>query len=128
MELSEAKTFVERVSEASDVYFTIHRARHDGFPLRVEFPWCVPQIPGRQPGFGIICFIYIYMLAKFTSRWAFYLAAARLSGVENWRTVREVVNPTKDSKLIQVAQRIGVEEERFVRVSKWLRIVWPLFY
>ena len=44
----------------------------------------------------------------------------------DWKAVREVVNPSKDSKLREVAARHGIDPGRFERVGKRLRRVWPL--
>ena len=94
-ELQEATTFWHRLSETSDVYFVITRALYDGHPL------------GELPSFASSrnCLIYAYMMAKLTSRWAFYRTGAILSGAPRANLVREVVNPSKDSKLDVVASR-----------------------
>ena len=68
---------------------------------------------------------YAYMLAKYTSRWAFYRTAALLCGAPDAGAVREVVNPGKDSKLDDVAVRHGIDPIAFRRVGWWLRWVWP---
>jgi hypothetical protein len=67
-ELSEATNFIERISEASDVCFAIHRARYDEFPLATNSACPAPRILGQQPGLVMSSFIYAYMLAKYTSK------------------------------------------------------------
>ena len=52
--------------------------------------------------------------------------AALLSGAPDAATVREVVNPAKDSKLDEVAVRHGIDLAVFRRVGRRLRCVWPL--
>ncbi|KAI1324809.1 hypothetical protein F5Y16DRAFT_402072 [Xylariaceae sp. FL0255] len=119
-EARSAKTALERLSETSDVFFAISRARHDGFPLdEAQF-----QLPRLN------CFhhaaVYGYMLAKYSSRCAFYRALAFLCGAPSDARVREVVNPGKDEKLKGVALRHRIDPLRFVRVGRWLRRVWLL--
>lgn len=70
--------------------------------------------------------VYAYMVCKFTSRWAFYGAAARLAGAPNPGSIREVVNPRKDSKILEVCERHGLDAAKFGRVCRLLRRVWPL--
>lgn len=115
-ERSLATTRLARVSETSDVLFTISRAAHDGFPVRKRPPFA-PFHNGLA---------YVYMFAKYTSRWGFYRMAALLSGAPDAATVREVVNPAKDSKLDEVAVRHGIDLAVFRRVGRRLRCVWPL--
>ncbi|KHN94157.1 uncharacterized protein MAM_07997 [Metarhizium album ARSEF 1941] len=114
-ERREARTALARLSETSDVFYTLGRARHDGYPLR------------RTPAFRLgHAPVYAYMLSKYTSRWIFYQAAAFLCGSARFRQVREVVNPARDVKLGQVASRHHLEPGEFVRVCRRLRRVWPL--
>jgi hypothetical protein len=112
-ELEEANTFVDKLSESSDVYFVLVRAQYDGFPIKKLPPFAVRDIP-----------IYGYMMAKLTSRWAFYQTAGVLSGAGY--KVREVVNPKKGYKLEQVASRHHIDPTAFKRVAKRLRRFWPL--
>lgn len=71
---------IERLSEASDVFFAMSRAKYDGYPI------------AELPSLGLRSIpVYGYMLAKFTSRWAFYRALAFLCGAAAPGTVREVV-------------------------------------
>lgn len=78
---------VARLSERADVHFAIVRARYDGF--------CVAAVPP-------LGWPAVYMLGKYTSRWAYYGLVGWLCG---GRGVREVVNPGKDAKLRSVAER-----------------------
>lgn len=111
-----ANTPLRKLSETSDVFFSISRARHDGFPL------------SRLPTFNLSRHggVYVYMLLKFTLRWGFYRVAARICQPGGARNVREVVNPAKDRKLDEVAERHGLDKGRFRRVGARLRCVWPL--
>lgn len=111
-EFHNAATRLEKISEASDVFFALSRAKYDGFSIG--------DIPSLGPSNTLI---YGYMLAKFTSRWAFYRALACLCGAH---PVREVVNPTKDEKLETVARRHNINPERFKSTGRRLRRVWPL--
>lgn len=112
-----AETGWSRLSETSDVLFSIIRAEHDGFVIH--------RISSL---FRFRCsLIWMYMLAKYTSRWYFFKTAALLSNVQHWDTVCEVVNPAKDEKLAEVACRHSLDPQKFQRVSCRLRKVWFLF-
>ncbi|KAI4150894.1 MAG: hypothetical protein LQ340_003831 [Diploschistes diacapsis] len=110
-----ARTSLEKLSERSDVFFTISRARHGGFPID-----SLPPFTARN------AFVYAYMVAKFTSRRMFYTTAAKLCKAPHYRSVREVVNPSRDHKLELVASRHGIDPSKFKRVGRLLRRVWPL--
>ncbi|KAI1824264.1 hypothetical protein F4861DRAFT_270598 [Xylaria intraflava] len=115
VEFHQANTFVERLSEQSDVFFAISRAEYDGFPIEP-----LPQFRTRH------LIVYAYMVAKYTSRWAFFRTVAVLCRAPRPSEVREVVNAGKDSKLAVVAGRHGVNAEKFTTVGRRLRRVWPL--
>ncbi|KAK6332931.1 hypothetical protein TWF718_010759 [Orbilia javanica] len=110
-----AETPLQKLSETSDVLFALVRARHDGFPVRNPPPFKNRQLP-----------VYVYMLAKYTSRWAFYRMLAILCGTPQYNLVREVVNPSKDNKLDEVSFRHNIDQGRFKRVGRRLRKIWPL--
>ncbi|KAI1132609.1 hypothetical protein F5Y10DRAFT_261029 [Nemania abortiva] len=115
-ELDEAENWLDRISESSDVLFAISRAKYDGFPIE--------DLPRLRLGNVAI---YAYMLAKYTSRYAFYRTLAFLCGAPAHSTVREVVNPTKDQKLEAVARRHHIDPEKFKSFGRRLRQFWPLF-
>ena len=112
-ELREATTPIEKLSETSDVFFSIMRAKYDGYPIG--------ELPPLNSWWHFL--VYVYMIGKFTSRWGFYCTTGRLCG----GSVREVVNPKKDSKLEGVARRHGIDVGKFVRMGRRVRRVWPLF-
>lgn len=70
--------------------------------------------------------VIAYMMAKYTLRWGFYRVAAWICLGKKIEGVREVVNPSKDRKLDEVAGRNGLDKEEFRRVGRRLRCVWPL--
>ena len=111
-----ARTTWERLSETSDVLFSISRAKYDGFPI-CKLPWqfSVPSV-----------LVYTYMLAKFSSRWMFYKTLALLCGAHHYRTVCEVINPHKDGKLVEVAVRHQIDPVQFTTIGRKLRRFWPL--
>lgn len=111
-----AKTRWHKLSEASDVFFSSIRAQYDGVPVR-KMP---PFITSRH------ALVYAYMLAKFTLRWKFYRIAAIICNAPHHDLVREVVNPSKDQKLEEVASRHQIDPVAFKRVGHQLRQVWPL--
>lgn len=110
-----AQSRCQRLSETADVFYIISRAQHDGNPLR--------QLPKFTASHLVI---YSYLVSKYTLRWLFYKTAARLCRHSHPHSVREVVNPAKDSKLKEVACRHGIDPARFERVCRRLRSVWPL--
>ena len=59
-----------------------------------------------------------YMLVKYSLRWGFYMAVGG-------RQVREVRNPQKRRKLVEMARRYGLDEETFVRRAEMWRRWWP---
>lgn len=109
-----ATTPLNRLSETSDVLFTIFRAQHDGFPIHFRPSW-------SRAYNGLA---KVYMLGRFTSRWGFYRVAAYCAGKRDWRAVREVVNPRKGAKVDEVAGRHGIVREAFRRVCA--RLLWVL--
>lgn len=115
-ELRAAETYLEKLSEASDVVFAFERARNDGCP--------VDGLPSSVPSHGGL--VYAYMIGKFTSRWAFYRTLAVLCKAPQPNLVREVVNPSKDTKLDTVAFRHRIDAGKFRKVGRRLRRVWPL--
>ena len=115
-ELAEVATPLERLSEKSDVFFAIVRARYDGFVIQ-ELPRC--------DSFHDTA-VYAYMLGKYSMRCAFYRTAAWLCSAPDSHKVREVVNPSKDWKLEAVANRHNIDPSKFKQVGQRLRRVWPL--
>ena len=111
-----AKTPLQKLSEASDVFFSSIRAQYDGFPVR--------KVPPHVASHHVL--VYAYMLAKFTLRWTFYRTAAVICNAPRCDLVREVVNPSKDQKLEEVASRHQIDPVEFKRVGRRLRQVWPL--
>lgn len=86
---------LQKLSETSDVLFSIYRAQHDGvFLRRLPLPLSFHHLP--------VC---VYMIAKFSLRWLFFRMAALLSQEKNYRAVCEVINPSRNHKLVQVAVR-----------------------
>lgn len=110
-----ATTALKKLSETADVFYIISRAQHDGHPLRK-----LPPLTSRH------LLVYSYLLPKYTLRWSFYRLAAHLSKCPHPSLVREVVNPAKQHKLLEVARRHDIDPEVFVRVCRQLRRIWPL--
>jgi len=115
-ELLEAPNRIYRLSETTDVFFAISRAKYDGFPIE-----SIPSFPETFPR----SIVYPYMIWKYTARWALYKAVAKFCGGD-WKNMREVVNPGKDSKLVEVALRHNIDPVKFVKVGRRIRRVWPL--
>ena len=117
LERRKATTPLGRLSETSDILFTLSRARHDGFSIPFQPSWS-----RAYNGFA-----KLYMLSKFTSRWGFYRVAAYCVGKHDWRSVREVVNPRKRAKVDEVALRHGIPMNEFRRVCARLLWILPVF-
>ena len=116
LERRAAKTPMQKLSETSDVFFSISRARCDGFPVRE-----LPHFTASRHAL-----VYAYMLMKYTSRWKFYRTVATLCSAPHYSQVCEVVNPSKDHKLEEVACRHQIDPVLFKRISFRLRRLWPL--
>ncbi|KAJ5463760.1 hypothetical protein N7475_008704 [Penicillium sp. IBT 31633x] len=112
-----ARTKWQNLSETSNVLFSITRAQDDGFPTRR-----ISCLMGKKS-----TPIYVYMSAKYTSRWSFFRVAAFMCNAQHWNMVNEVLNPSKSHKIDEVAFRRHINQEDFQRVSRQLRRVWPLF-
>ncbi|KAG9232900.1 hypothetical protein BJ875DRAFT_379762 [Amylocarpus encephaloides] len=105
-EVEEAPTQIYKLSESSDIQFNIYRAEYEGLPIQ-EMPRFTLPFPSPV--------VHAYMLAKFTSRWTFYRTAAYFANAPH--SVHEVINPSKDEKLNQVASRHGMNSEGFRKVT-----------
>ncbi|EPE30779.1 hypothetical protein GLAREA_03746 [Glarea lozoyensis ATCC 20868] len=132
-EVRDAKTLIMKTSERSDVLFCLLRGRLDGV-TGVDFCGVrgegtgVEVVDGGKGGdevrFGVL--VWGYMVGKFTLRCAFYAVVGLWFGRRGEKGVREVVNPGRERKLVEVAERHGIDPKKFVRVSKRLLRVWPL--
>lgn len=111
-ELNEAVKFVDRWSEYSDVVYTVTRGRWGGYAL-------ASPLKKRH-------FIYgsIYMFPKYTSRWLFFRRAGKKSGAT--RKVAEVRNPKKLHKLSHIADKYGIDPDRFIANCRKQLKYWPL--
>jgi len=111
-----ARTAWQKLSETSDVFFSMLRAQHDGHPVTRPPPFCLWRNS----------LVYSYMVVKYTSRWSFYRTAARFCHGVDHRLVCEVVNPVKDHKLEEVALRHHIDPATFKGTCRKLRRIWPL--
>lgn len=105
----------QKLTETADVFYIISRAQHDGHTLRNPPDFTLPNL-----------IVYAYLLPKYASRWQFYRVAAFLCDHSNLSSICEVVNPSKDHKVQEVAYRHGIDPASFTRVCRRLRMVWPL--
>ena len=111
-ELLEARGWVNRWSEYSDVVYTVTRGRWGGHDI--ESPLARWQ------------FIYgsVYMFPKMTSRYLFFRRAGKRAGAG--RVMREIRNPKKVHKLEKLAKLYEVEPEVFVGICERQLKYWPL--
>ncbi|KAF9737006.1 hypothetical protein PMIN06_004140 [Paraphaeosphaeria minitans] len=110
-----ATTYWRKLSETSDVLFSMSRALHDGFPIRRPPTLSLRNAPA-----------YLYMLIKYTLRWKFYRVAAGLCDAPRRESISEVINPEKDHKLLEVALRHNIDPIAFKVAAGRLRLFWPL--
>lgn len=111
--ISRASTF------PSFIHLTLNQyLEHDGYPLPTKFK---PRLHSLLA--------YIYMLAKYSSRWSFYRYCEGKSSSNGKKSIiTEVVNPKKDAKIVMVAKRWNIEDvDKFLKVAQKVRRVWPLF-
>lgn len=113
IEYQQARGFVERWSEVSDVVYTYTRARWTGYS-ELSFP-----LPRRY----LICGA-LYMFPKYTLRWLFFITAGKLAKAQ--RVIREVRNPAKLSKLDDIAAIYHLNPEQFRAICQKLLKYWIL--
>jgi len=109
-ELSEESNWLKRWSEYSDIAYTYTRARWTGYELKR------PILLSRF-SIGLI-----YMFPKYTLRWLFFRHAGRRFGKE----VHEVRNPQKINKLKFIAERNGIDPDKFTQQCQKQLRYWPL--
>lgn len=108
-EYEEARGFVDRWSELSDVVYTYTRARwtgHDG----VVFPF------SRFHLFAGL----LYMFPKYTLRWLFFRRVAKKFG----KKISAIRNPQKAHKLRGIAEEFGMDPDAFEKECKRLMKYW----
>ena len=111
-ELTEAKSIVEKVSERSDVVYTVTRAWWGGHKS-LRFPLSKPEFL-----VGLI-----YMFPKYTLRWLFYYYIGK--SFDRKIKITEVRNPKKIYKLKIIAKKYNLDENEFVkrvsiRLKRWI--------
>jgi hypothetical protein len=116
MERRAAKTPLQKLSETSDVFFSLLRARYDGFPISGLPTSCISRYS----------LVLLYMLAKYTLRWSFYRMASLLCQRSPRIGIGQVVNPRKDHNLQQVACRHHINPDLFKQTCHRLLRVFPL--
>ena len=113
MEYKEARGFIEKWSEISDVVYTYTRAKWTGHS-GIFFP-----LPRKYFVWGLL-----YMFPKYTSRWLFFIVAGKL--VKSKKIIREVRNPLKISKLDKIAEKYNLNKDNFCAVCQKLLKYWIL--
>lgn len=114
-ELEEANGFIDRWSEKSDVVYTVTRARWSGHKL--EYPM------GKKD----ILLGAIYMYPKYTMRFLFFKRAAKK--IDPTINLRQVRNPKKAHKLHHIANKHGLDPQKFeevcVKQYRYWRFILP---
>lgn len=112
-ELAEARGFVNRWSEYSDVAYTYTRAHWSGH-MSIQNPL----------GFWKYFWGLLYMFPKYTLRWWFYRRAGKC--VDPKVRMTEVRNPQKVEKLRTIAMKYGLEPALFEQICRRQLQYWPL--
>ncbi|MCC7357619.1 hypothetical protein IT408_03905 [Candidatus Uhrbacteria bacterium] len=112
-ELQEARGFISRWSEYSDVAYTYTRALWSGH-ASIQNPL----------GFWMCYWGLLYMFPKYTLRWLFY---RRVGKKLNARvSLTEVRNPHKTEKLYHIAEKYGLDAAKFEVICREQLRYWPL--
>ena len=110
-EFKEAKGFINKWSELSDVAYTYTCARWSGHK-DVKFPFK-----------KISLYIgFIYMLPKYTLRWKFFRILGRK--IDKNLRITEVRNPNKIEKLEKIARKYNLDPIKFKDEAKKLMKKW----
>ncbi len=111
-ELKEARGFINRWSELSDVSYTYTRTRWAGHKI-------------NKPLNSLLLFIgYFYMIPKYSLRWFLFYKAGK--SINPDVKVSAVRNPKKIHKLNEIAKENNLNETQFkTEVEKRLKY-WPL--
>ncbi len=112
-ELQEARGFLHRWSELSDVVYTYTRSRWTGFR----------DIP-RPVSVAAMWWGSLYMIPKYTLRYLFFRRVGTMVGVS--KPLRVVRNPYKVQKLHVIARENGLDPVAFEQAAKQLLRRWPL--
>ncbi|KKR23674.1 MAG: hypothetical protein UT54_C0041G0009 [Candidatus Daviesbacteria bacterium GW2011_GWB1_39_5] len=110
-EFKEARGFIDKWSELSDVAYTYTRAQWSGHK-NVEFPF-------KQINLYIG---FLYMLPKYTLRWRFF----RVLGEKFNKNIKitEVRNSKKIEKLEHIAKKYNLDPTKFKDEAKKLMKRW----
>lgn len=111
-ELHEAKGFVNRWSELSDVAYTYSRGEWSGHNLELPI------------SLGNYAVGLVYMYPKYSLRYAFFRHAGKK--LDSTARLKEVRNPKKTHKLHTIAEDYGLNKEQFQAVCEKQLKYWPL--
>lgn len=114
-EYKEAKGFIFKWSEISDVVYTYTRAHWSGHK-EVKFP-----LSQKHFYFGLL-----YMFPKYTLRWTFFRVLG--NRLKSKIKLTEVRNPTKIHKLDHIANKYNLNPEVFKTEALKLMKFWPFLY
>lgn len=110
-ELKEAKGFIHKWSEISDVVYTYTRAKWSGH---------------KELGFPLKKFLFyigaIYMFPKYTLRWKFFRKIGK--NFNKNLNITEVRNPKKIYKLEEIAVRYDLDKDKFKEEVRKLLKKW----
>lgn len=111
-EYHEETHLIKKWSELSDVVYTCTRGRWSGH--EIPFPFSRLQFAVGT----------IYMIPKYTGRWFFFRRAGKKAGAKS--PLHEVRNPKKTHKLHHIADKYGVDAEKFQNICEKQLKHWAL--
>lgn len=110
-ELKEAKGWIYKWSEISDVVYTYTRAKWSGHN-QIEFPL-------KKIHFYVGL---LYMFPKYTLRWKFFRKIGKKFNKD--LNISEVRNPRKIHKLEEIAKRYNLDSDEFKNEAQKLKKMW----
>lgn len=105
LELKEARGIIHKWSELSDIAYTYSRALWSG---HAELKLPISRI---KYYFGLI-----YMFPKYQLRWNFFVDLGKKLNSDI--KIREVRNPARANKLLEIAEKYNFDKKKFSEESK----------
>ncbi len=112
-ELAEAKGFIHRWSELSDIAYTYTRGKWSGHNLK------------RPINLWLFSFGLVYMFPKYTLRWTFYYSIGKK--FDKKLKIKEIRNPQKPEKLKVIANKYNIDPNEFQKEVEKRMKYWIFF-
>jgi len=111
-EYDEEQKLLKKWSELGDVVYTCTRGKWSGHDIKFPFSKTMYFIGS------------IYMYPKYTGRYLFFINAGKKAGAID--KLREVRNPKKIQKLHFIAEKYGIDKEKFQEICEKKLKYWVL--